>query len=206
MLCAVREEKSRRVLEHRGGGGGSSWERERQIKRAQQARGGGKGAAVSGLSPDYNLPDTETGKTRAWRGKKGDIFPSVSIEKKKRLRLHIGCGQEEERTVRRSRSKRRSAVFLRSRGRAVIGGGVYAGVFVWEREFATHQWDSTKLNLWSECPPFLLIVKTQTSSFWEPTWGFTSHAEDLEPTEVLLNTMAQVRRVCLSHTYSLSHT
>lgn len=43
--------------------------------------------------------------------------------KTKRLGSHIGCGQEEGRTVRRSRRKRRrrrSTVFLRARGRAVI--------------------------------------------------------------------------------------
>lgn len=52
--------KSRRVLE--GGGGGEAAERERA-----EARGGGKGEAVSGVSPDYNQPDTEALKTGAWR-------------------------------------------------------------------------------------------------------------------------------------------
>lgn len=59
MLCTVRGGKSRRVLEEGGGGGAA--------ERAEQARGGGKGEAVSGVSPDYNQPDTEAGKTRAWR-------------------------------------------------------------------------------------------------------------------------------------------
>lgn len=70
MLCTVREGKSRRVLEE---GVGGAAERERE--RAQQARGGGKGEAASGVSPDYNLADTEAGKTGAWRTKiKGHIF------------------------------------------------------------------------------------------------------------------------------------
>lgn len=173
-------------------GGQKCLSSEREWRATKRRRKGGKQC-------ESRLPPRQEQSGQKYRNTSSPIIFSTCVNLKgEKKRIKNSKGWKEEGGENKSRGAEVMCYQQRAFQRTVLSQ--MRRWCVWACGFATQQrqgWCVCKVN-----PPHLQIPNT---IYWDLAWGFASHGEDQELADILLNTMAQVRRDSLINTHKAIH-